>query len=640
MIGWKSIRIGLSMGVDSSSGVTGPPGVLIWGQSNAEGRDSATNLTGGNTTLTAAGPSGCPMIAQWTIAQDPTTWQYGGANGDAGGNGSLVPPPTFGTVSPHKSLGGGNLNAVGPELTMARDFVAGSTGIAAIAKFTVAGGALGLHLAPGINFPTQPTGGPDYWQQTLTFIALANLSYRAIYFYQGESDCASTPLATGWFALAQIVLSGLRSACGNVPIVMALIPSGSSGLPGSGLATVRASQQLICDQTPWCTLINNDDASFIADNVHVSADSQATAGHRAVTAITAALITTTLTGSISSSPNPVVTSSALTYTINVTNSGANSASNVCATATLDAGVVFGSGAGTGWTVVQTGQSISCKRATLAVGAAPAITLTCTAPSSFGTGSAVTSMSVVGSNISSALTGTSTTTLQLPAATKDTLQDVFIPATGAEYTALALVTPFAIHRCQEASGNLADSTGGGFGMTATATITYNAAVSGWTSTGVSCADLGGSFLLSTGPNPASESFMWLLYYSISGAPAAQRDFVACYTSTYTVRVTTTPRFGCHLGASAPVGTFTPVGSGPIVLQYNKTAGSAALYTLNEKIVPAFTSQTSIAFKMLGGNAGTIMYGAMFRGANAELTSGQVKTFLTTLGNGHWSSIPWS
>jgi uncharacterized repeat protein (TIGR01451 family) len=63
--------------------------------------------------------------------------------------------------------------------------------------------------------------------------------------------------------------------------------------------------------------------------------------------------------------------------VSVTNGGPSPATNITVTDTLPAGVTFVSAAGTGWTCNQAAGVITCTRASLAVGAAPAITIVVT-----------------------------------------------------------------------------------------------------------------------------------------------------------------------------------------------------------------------------------------------------------------------
>ncbi len=83
-------------------------------------------------------------------------------------------------------------------------------------------------------------------------------------------------------------------------------------------------------------------------------------------------------------PDPVNASSALTYTLNVSNNGPLTANNLTVTDTLPAGVTFVAVSGTGWSCSAAGQVVTCTRTTLAVGAAPPITINATAPAAGGT----------------------------------------------------------------------------------------------------------------------------------------------------------------------------------------------------------------------------------------------------------------
>ena len=79
------------------------------------------------------------------------------------------------------------------------------------------------------------------------------------------------------------------------------------------------------------------------------------------------------------SPDPVVVLQPLTYTLAVSNAGPQSASSVSVSDTLPAAVVFQTASGTGWICTEGGGLVTCTRPSLAVGAAPDITLTVTAP---------------------------------------------------------------------------------------------------------------------------------------------------------------------------------------------------------------------------------------------------------------------
>lgn len=117
-------------------------------------------------------------------------------------------------------------------------------------------------------------------------------------------------------------------------------------------------------------------------NVLSIANASATAAPPAVqvsqSTVVNAAPATTLTVAIDDSADPVNISTNYSYTTTVTNTGVTTAVTVSAVITLDASLTFVSGSGTGWTVSDFGQVVTCTRATLAVGAAPVITINVTA----------------------------------------------------------------------------------------------------------------------------------------------------------------------------------------------------------------------------------------------------------------------
>jgi uncharacterized repeat protein (TIGR01451 family) len=102
---------------------------------------------------------------------------------------------------------------------------------------------------------------------------------------------------------------------------------------------------------------------------------------------TSAMTTVTAPSDLSialgAAPDPVAANSTLTYSIDVTNAGPGTAANVTVTDTLpDGNVVFQSATGTGWTCSNSGQLVTCTRASAIVGAAPTITIKITTPATF------------------------------------------------------------------------------------------------------------------------------------------------------------------------------------------------------------------------------------------------------------------
>ena len=79
------------------------------------------------------------------------------------------------------------------------------------------------------------------------------------------------------------------------------------------------------------------------------------------------------------SPNPVIAGENATFTITPRNGGPAPANTVVVTDTLPSGWTFVSATGTGWSCSASGQTVTCSRATYAVGGADNITIVATAP---------------------------------------------------------------------------------------------------------------------------------------------------------------------------------------------------------------------------------------------------------------------
>lgn len=77
---------------------------------------------------------------------------------------------------------------------------------------------------------------------------------------------------------------------------------------------------------------------------------------------------------LSAAPNPVLAGANLTYTASVTNHGPNPAGATAVALTLSPNLTHVSAGGSGWTCTPAGQVITCRRASAALGAQPAISV--------------------------------------------------------------------------------------------------------------------------------------------------------------------------------------------------------------------------------------------------------------------------
>ena len=113
-------------------------------------------------------------------------------------------------------------------------------------------------------------------------------------------------------------------------------------------------------------------------------------------------------------PSPaVLTGGILTYTIQVSNTGTASATNLTMTDTLPAAVTYISASGSGWTCSQAAGVVTCTTPLLAVGAASTIQISVQAPAT--TVIVVNSATVAAGNASQATASAQTqVTTSIPA----------------------------------------------------------------------------------------------------------------------------------------------------------------------------------------------------------------------------------
>lgn len=641
------VRVGVQVGVkvgqavgagsnetgDSAGALFDRFGALAGGQSNASGQDVTASLTGANIAL------GTPNavikhLYQVTIKQDPTTWHYGPGGGTVG-------PPTVTIVGPH--FGEAGAGRIGAEVAAGPDLNALNPNKWAWVEFVVSGSDIPPFL-PTTNYPTLPSGGPNYFTQWLQLIAQAGCQWKLFYWNQGVFDgkAGLAAQAAQWCANFTTLAVAIRSVIGNVPIVFDLAPSWSDPTLVPFLATVRAQQQLAADTIPWATIMNHDALANVGDLLHYTADGQCTIGHDIVTAYSAAIVTTTMSSSMADSPDPVVTSAALVYTLSVTNTGSNSASNVCAAITLPTGVALGSNTGTGWTFTQTGQIVYAKRATMATGAAPNIVLNCTAPTSFGSGSITCTYSIVASNMPTASTGSQTTTLQLPTAYIDATLDVYIPQTQAQFTSISLPVPDGINTCQEASGTLGDSGTSGLWIFSptSGTPTYQATLTGVATKGIIGGAGAATFGCSVPGVPAfqNNSVAWFVWMTPTGV--ANTMIQASGSANVDLRVNATPKFAARLGGTVTPGAVNPNTPQLFGFVYDFTNSLFSAYSKDDKITITFAAQANTLYVIqLTATLGIFGSFAYF-GANAvAMNSTAVKNLFTVLGRGHYAPS-WS
>ena len=146
----------------------------------------------------------------------------------------------------------------------------------------------------------------------------------------------------------------------------------------------------------------------------------------------------------SGAPAAICTGQPITYTLNVSNGGPSTATSVSVSDALPAGAGFVSASGSGWSCSGT-STVTCTRASLATGAAPAITISITAPGTAGTAtntatvSSATNDPAAGNNVANASTtvnavpGTPVASNNGPVCAGATLQLSTAAVAGATYS---------------------------------------------------------------------------------------------------------------------------------------------------------------------------------------------------------------
>lgn len=243
---------------------------------------------------------------------------------------------------------------------------------------------------------------------------------------------------------------------------------------------------------------------------------------------------------------------------------------------------------------------------------------------------------------------------LAGVTRDAASGKYFPASGSEwntvFAAAGLGVTFAgnIWLCQEASGNLADSSGAGLTLVAAGTPSYQQAVTGYTRLKVSNpTDGAGARFTATGTDIATNSNALFGVFDMPTAnPAGARSMLELGTvgTRAALEINNTPLLIGRSGANtATDATDFKNAVRPLVLDVNRTGNSVLALSDQAKLTPTFDGTMAGTlidlWSVATGNQAAIcgtLYLTRFTGTAAELTAAQWKTLLQTLG---WS-IPWT
>lgn len=225
----------------------------------------------------------------------------------------------------------------------------------------------------------------------------------------------------------------------------------------------------------------------------------------------------------------------------------------------------------------------------------------------------------------------------------------VPNTEGEWTTLFATlagggAPVSLHRCQESSGDLADTIGS-MTLTASGTCSYNNAVTGWTRTALGLTDVAaGKWDTAGGPNPGSTSIAALLYMSVT-VPGTSRWFLQLNTdASYRAYMEQTSGGLLRIvygGGSNSAGS-TSYNGGisavfPVLYVFDRVNSRHKFFTNSEVVSATYSAIVTNLRRGLGGGVSTpptsrYLYAAWWSGANAAWlsTDANAKSLLQALG----------
>lgn len=196
--------------------------------------------------------------------------------------------------------------------------------------------------------------------------------------------------------------------------------------------------------------------------------------------------------------------------------------------------------------------------------------------------------------------------------------------------------------QDAAGNVVATVG--TDLTVAGVFEYLQAVAGWARPGLqftnNTADAA-THAGGVGVNPAVTSCLWLGYIDVTVTAAAARNLFsgggAAGASEIAFRkaaTTEVPQIKVMGITADGVNDITAGGVHPCVLRYNRTAGTADIFTEAEKRTGTYNAGVTDGVKGFGQNATVsagmiVLLGAVFAGADAEWTDNQLRSVLQTL-----------
>ncbi len=573
-------------GDDIGGASVGPGLILIWGQSNAVGQGDPTQLT--DASYGVAYPNVSYSVKISNGVTDPIVFAGPYANG------SLAP------------VSNGTAN-MGVEMSLGRDLDLASNGQIAIEKYAESSSGLSTNWLPTSTYPTSPGGGPNLFNLAMNHAAAAATAFSkpvaALVWIQGETDALTAGPANAYQDNLYALFAAFRAVYPAAAIVV--LQTSTVGAE-TFIQTVRGAEATVVATIPKAAIVDASDLPLFT-TYHYNADGLVTVGHRLATAIRTV---------IGLHADFSYASAGLTTTF-----------------TDRSTTLVGSIATWAWVFGDGGTSTSQNPVhTYAANGTYNVTLTVTGSSGGTSTTAVTAVIV-------------TTTWVVDATSNKALpRNVTEWATLLAAASITRGNPSLLWNLQQAGGVATDAIGTFTGGLTGTGVTFQQAVSGWTTTGVTFTNGGNAGFTNTdsGLPDLSATSLLVIGYAYVSAPSANSVLFKAGTST-NIRAlirTGTVRFqGAH-GVNSATGTVVPTGQvRPFVYRHNKTASTAMFASDQEKLVPTFGTVTGK--QLIVGDASinvpaTYLMMTAFFGAAAEMTDAEVKTLLQTM---NWT-IPWT
>jgi uncharacterized repeat protein (TIGR01451 family) len=304
------------------------------------------------------------------------------------------------------------------------------TGAAPFVRTVIKGSLNGIDsLAPQGAFPNvwDFSSWSDGGDSAHSITANASGSYTATYVTHADLSLAASaapePVGAGATLTYTLTASNAGPSQASSVSVVDTLPAGVSSVSASGTGWTCSGIA-----TVTCVLPSLGLGSAAAITIQVTAPAEAgvlsnSATVSASTADQSAANNTAVTPSNvfaradlsigqSGAPAQICTGQPITYTLGVSNAGPSTATSISVSDVLPAGAMLVSASGTGWSCSGT-TTVTCTRPSLAVGAAPAITIAIDAPAAAGSAVNAASVSSGVNDPSSANNSSSATTTVNP-----------------------------------------------------------------------------------------------------------------------------------------------------------------------------------------------------------------------------------